>query len=201
MLPSNPLVRFIDAFLRFAFGLWPLEVYILIPIVTEVLATAGRTVVTSGATMAFASLALMMVNYDVVRAFAIVLAVAPIVSVGASMTLLPALLLTFPDFFIPEPGAPNERTHLAGTGKGYPLLEGHIVDKEFTSSRWYRLGQVITRPESHVKTHLARTGPLHASYSPPTIACRPPWNWLAVWALASEPSPSFFSSSSRSSSF
>ena len=38
MLPSNPLVRFIDAFLRFAFGLWPWEVYILIPIVTEVLA-------------------------------------------------------------------------------------------------------------------------------------------------------------------
>lgn len=69
--------------------------------VTEVMRSAGQTILVSGLTLSFACLAVLVIPQDAIRGMGLGAGVAVIVVLLANLSYVPVMLLTFPRFFCP----------------------------------------------------------------------------------------------------
>eukprot|EP00759_Apiculatamorpha_spiralis_P042312 PhF_6_TR40458/c0_g1_i2/m.60445/K06994/K06994; putative drug exporter of the RND superfamily len=102
--------------------------------VTKVLSTAGHTITVSGLTLCTCFLGLCFFRQDMMTSLGVANALTIFVALVINLTLIPAILLTFPTFF--------EKAAEVKDADGTPKT---AAPTDYTQSIYYKMGKIVTK--------------------------------------------------------
>lgn len=120
-------------------------------IVSTVMATAGHTILVSGGILCVTFLIMVALPLTFVQVTGVCAALSIFFSLLVNLTVMPCLLLAFPNFFARcvEPFLCCGKRRLTyGTRPEYEALGGvqEVEEQKMQDSNWYRLGHLNSRP-------------------------------------------------------
>lgn len=129
-------------------------------VLVEVLNTAGHTVAVSGGTLVFAFFALIFVPQPTVRGLGVGASVSLLSVVLVQLTLVPAIILLFPKFFISSTVKGTCHPRVPRFIANWWLVADESNDEEtkMRTSKWYRLGIWLTTFPYNMMTILVICG-------------------------------------------
>ena len=112
--------------------------------VERILGTAGKTILVSGMTLLLSFLALLFFPMTMISSLGLGCAIALGVTISVNLTLVPALLLQFPTFFMAA-AAPAKATVSIEESINQSLLSGHGTEEEVRrKGMWSGIGYITT---------------------------------------------------------